>query len=144
MMAFDSHSVNMEPTSQHSTAIIVFTKAKGEKKGSRRDPVGWCLNPGVAGLDVWATLELRCGDTWHGITYSQMEIQHVRRAFSENVPAVVMSWIYRSSINIGLILMLDWVSTTRKLASGPILGVDLVLSILDYHFCFHTCIVISD
>lgn len=34
---------------EHSTAIIVFTKARGEKRGSRGDPVGWCLNPGVAG-----------------------------------------------------------------------------------------------
>lgn len=34
---------------QHSTAITVFTKARGEKRGSRGDPVGQCLNPGVAG-----------------------------------------------------------------------------------------------
>ncbi len=34
---------------EHSTAIIVFIKARGEKRGSRGDPFGWCLVPGVAG-----------------------------------------------------------------------------------------------
>lgn len=34
---------------EHGTAIIVFTKARGEERGSRGDPVGWCLSPGVAG-----------------------------------------------------------------------------------------------
>lgn len=34
---------------EHSTAIIVFTKARVEERGSRGDPVGWCLSSGVAG-----------------------------------------------------------------------------------------------
>lgn len=53
---------------EHSTAIIVFTKARGEERGSKGDPVGSCLNPGVEGCssESWhcATVPLWGNVTW--------------------------------------------------------------------------------
>ena len=51
---------------QHITAITVFTKARAAERGSRGDPVGWCLSPGVAGVACLshATVALWGNMTW--------------------------------------------------------------------------------
>lgn len=67
---------------QHSTAIMVFTKARGAKRIKGR-PCWSVSESGAVGSSGCAAPRRHCGETWHGITHSQVEIvfQHVSCVF---------------------------------------------------------------
>lgn len=74
---------------EHSTAIIVFTKARGEERGSRGDPFGWCLSPGVAGCS---------SEPHHGGIVGKHDMGSLtarwRLCFNTSVELLVNRWWY--------------------------------------------------